>query len=153
MDSREWIKLINLVPQQQRELLTLMTLAGTEIALQAVVRIEEHYTVVRGRISGTNDQDHIYFIPFDQISYAGFTRPVPVRIIAGMYGEVVESPTAAPPPSSVPIAAAPEAEPEPPPPENVNPAGQESSPSKDPSKARIPKASLLERIRARTSQT
>jgi mannose-6-phosphate isomerase-like protein (cupin superfamily) len=87
VDNAEWVKLISRVPEAHREILTLMMRSGTEIALQTVLRTDDHFVVVRGRLSGTTDQDRIFFVPYDQIVYAGFTRPVPLPIIAGMFGE------------------------------------------------------------------
>jgi hypothetical protein len=151
MQSSEWAELIKRVPEQQREILTFMTRAGTEIALQSVLRVDEHYVVARGRLSGTTDQDRTFFIPYDQIVYLGFTRPVPSSMLARMYGDETVAKAVAAAPIQTP-AAQPEL-----PPSATTPAQPASEPvvpesrPKSESKIRISKATLLERIRAHTS--
>ncbi len=141
MDNRGWIKLIEQIPTELQELLTLTTQGGVEISLQTVARVEEDHLVVRGRLSGTNDTDRIFMIPYDRIDYAGFQRTLAPATIGKIYGEVVPeaaSVAAAPPPEPEPAPAPVVVEPPPPPP-----------PPKTPTKPKIGKSELLKRIRQR----
>jgi hypothetical protein len=140
MDSSGWIKLIRQIPTELQELLTLTTQSGVEISLQAVARVEDDHLVVRGRLSGTNDQDRLFLIPYDRIVYAGFQRTLSPATIGKIYGEVVaEAPRVAVEPTPEPESATVVVEPPPPP----------SASPKTPTKPKIGKSELLKRIRQR----
>src|SRR5262249_53533130 len=55
MQSRTWISLLNRIPQELQDFLVLVTSIGTEISIQSILRIEEEYIVLRGRLAGTTD--------------------------------------------------------------------------------------------------
>ena len=68
----------------------LLTSIGTEIAIQGILRMEEEYLVLRGRVAGTTDSGRVFFVPYDQINFVAFQKPVKEREVYAMYGE--ESP-------------------------------------------------------------
>ena len=149
MQSSAWIALLQQVPVSYHDKLALVTVAGTEIAINSLVRLEEEYLLFRGRLSGTTDTGRAFFLPYDQINYLGFQHPIPEAELRAIYGETVE---AAPPPAVTPV---PETEEAP-----VAAADVTASPPKQtppPELARTPlrpsvlgKNSILERLRART---
>lgn len=90
MQASSWKALLRLIPPSQRENLLLTTANGREIAIQGVVRVEEEYLVVRGRITGTSEVGGgFYFVPYEQITYLGFMRPVQEAEVLGMFGQAV----------------------------------------------------------------
>ena len=52
MDNQAWRDLIGLVPQKQHNKLVIMTYVGVEILVQDLVRVQEDYLVIRGRLAG-----------------------------------------------------------------------------------------------------
>lgn len=54
----------------------LVTASGTEIALQGFLRIESEFVVVKGRLSGSQEQGRVFFIPYAQIDYFGTSKPI-----------------------------------------------------------------------------
>jgi hypothetical protein len=147
MDSTAWSNLIRQIPADLQELLTVTTQAGVEISLQSVMRIEDKYVVLRGRLAGTNDQDKIFIVPYDGIVYAGFQRPISASAIGRIYGEgVPEPPPVVETPAPEPVTPEPVAECAP------TPVTPPPAP-KAATKPKIAKAELLERLRARNVTT
>jgi hypothetical protein len=155
MQSSAWIALLRRIPPDQQHTLAIMTTVGIEINLQAILRVEGDYVVIRGRLAGTTDTGRVFFVPFSQINYLGFNREVGEAQITALYGEgpavevaqpkseaVTPAPAAAEPAASNPTpppAAPPPPEPGPPP-----------EPRSSPGSLKIPrKSGLLERLRAR----
>jgi hypothetical protein len=167
MQSGGWIALLRLVPPAQQGNLVLTTTCGSEIAIQGVVRTEPDYMVVRGRLTGTTEGGGFFFLPYDQIHFMGFLKPLKEADIRAMFGEKAfqeisrqethdEAPAPADaepvPPPEVPAPAAPA-----PPPAKTGdsavpprPAGL-ASPELRPGTTN--KAALLERLRSRRSDS
>lgn len=87
MQGPEWIRMFRHIPPAQQDSLVLMTAAGIEIALQTIVRLEESYLVVRGRMAGTTDTGRLFFVPYDQITYVGIQKMVAEAEIQALLGE------------------------------------------------------------------
>ena len=155
MQSSVWINLFRRIPPDQHDTLAIVTSVGIEINIQDLLRIEEDHLVIRGRLAGTTDSGRVFFIPYSQINYLGFTKEVKVAQIMAIYGEPVPAEMAVPKveaASAIADAAEEEVTPEsddavpvPPPPEPPPPAEVPK-----PGQFKIPrKSGLLERLRAR----
>src|SRR5262245_58990547 len=110
MHSAPWIALLRRIPPALHDSLAVMTTVGTEITIQAFVRVEEEYLVIRGRLAGTTDTGRVFFVPFDQINYLGFTREVKEPEILALYDEPEAGASLAPPPTPVDAPTPPPAE-------------------------------------------
>jgi hypothetical protein len=149
MQSAAWIGLLKRFPPAQQDSLMLLTTIGTEITIQAFLRLEEEYLVFRGRVAGTTDTGRVFFIPYDQINYLGFHKAVKEADVYALYGE--EPPLAVPPPpvEEAVACAAPLPETSPVPAAAAEPA----SPPEPPAEKQPSKVVLLERLRARIAAT
>lgn len=170
MQNSAWIALLRLIPPAQQDNVVLTTSNNTDIAVQAVLRAETDYLVIRGRQTGTTEGGGFFFLPYDQIVYLGFQRPWKEAEIRAMFGEIVapaktEADQSAPLAESAaandePAAATSPAELAPPPTPEVKKPGGDSSPAARPDKRSGPsaqpsstnKAALLEKLRSRRSE-
>ena len=75
-----------------------MTVNGTEVTIQNIIRMEMDYVVVRGRLAGSSDAGRVFFVPYDQIHLVGFQKEVKEPVIRAFFGEG----QAAPAPSAAP---------------------------------------------------
>ncbi len=108
MHNGGWEALLRHIPTEQQSKYMLVTVSGTEIAISGFLRIEKELVIVKGRLSGSQEQGRIFFVPYSQIDYFGtsqitkdsefaevfdsFHFPEPVSAAAPNYA-------AAPPPS------------------------------------------------------
>jgi hypothetical protein len=85
MHSSSWITLLRTIPSQQYDNLVVTTSSGVELMMQALIRTEEEYLVLRGRLSGSTDAGRIFFVPYDQINFINFINPVKEAEINAFY--------------------------------------------------------------------
>jgi hypothetical protein len=76
MQIEVWKTLLRRVPSDQTDNLMVMTAQGTEINVQALLRMEEDYMVLRGRLAGTNEAGRIFIVPYAHLDHMGFQRPL-----------------------------------------------------------------------------
>ncbi len=156
MQNSAWAALLRHIPSEIHHNLMLVTASGTEIAIQAILRVDHEFMALKGRLAGSQDAGRLFLIAYNQIDYFGFQQPVkesefhewfdglempapaaePVaeELVAEVEPEPEPVPEAAPAPPATPAAATPPV-PEAPPP--VSP----TSP--------VVKSAVLERFRAR----
>lgn len=71
--------------------LTVLTLRnGGTITLEALIRTEAEYMVVRGREGGTTDEGRAFFVPYEDVVYIKLDRMTRANQLRRMYGEKVE---------------------------------------------------------------
>src|SRR5690348_192444 len=76
MQSCAWVALLRHIPVEQHHHYMLVTVSGTEIAIQGLLRIEQECVVLKGRLSGSQEAGRIFFVPYAQIDYFGTLQPV-----------------------------------------------------------------------------
>ncbi len=142
MQAAVWKSFLARVPPEYRGSLMAMTAAGMEINIQAILREEEDFLVVRGRLAGTTDTIRVLFLPFEGLDHMGFYKEMsPAQVTAILDGKpvVAPPPEGAAAPAPEPIAAV-TLVPEPPPPEVPNSRPRVRLPSK---------SEIIERLRLR----
>jgi len=144
MNHSRWADLLRLVYARQRHNMMVMTSGPLEIAIQDILRMEEEYLVIRGRMAGTNNDGRIFFVPYDQLIYVGLQKPVKPGDVVALYDSTL-------PVEIQPVAESAEAavEPETDPADEPNPAAPPGTPHGTTPTASPKRAELLERIRAR----
>ncbi|MEI7855788.1 MAG: hypothetical protein WCJ06_18935 [Planctomycetota bacterium] len=75
MTTSAWLQLLPNLPQSWKESLVVKTISGTELSVQSIVRIDEQFVVIRGRVAGTTEQGQVYFVPTDRIETICIQRP------------------------------------------------------------------------------
>ncbi len=76
MPSAAWARLLRLVPPKDQDDLMLLTSNRTEFAVQAILRLDPDFLIIKGRLAGSQDQGRVFFIPYEQIDHIGFYRAV-----------------------------------------------------------------------------
>src|SRR5947209_1456105 len=146
MQSSVWALLLRQVPAEQHHTLMLVTSGHTEIAIQAILRIDHQFLAIKGRLAGSQDSGRVFFIPFTHIDYLGFQQPVKESEFQEMFGGLdIPAPyeAAAPAPAEAPRPV-PALAPEPTPAPAANGANGVARPP-------TPiKSAVLERFRARS---
>jgi hypothetical protein len=157
MQNAAWMALWRRLPPDQHDQLMVVTAIGTEIAIQNVLRIEEDFVVIRGRLAGSSDTGRVFFVPYNQINYAGFQRAVKEEEFDALFGENAPqgaAEAAAREPSSAVQPTGPKT-PLPPAKSNGSPTGGLTATDRPRNSNRPPlplKSELLERLRSRSHQ-
>lgn len=109
----------------------LQTINRTEIAVQAILRFDADFLIIKGRLAGSQEAGRVFFIPYEQIDHIGFYRAVKEADFNEMFAglDVPEAPVASATPDSTVVDA----------------NGSKASPPL--------KSAVLERFRSRSSAT
>jgi hypothetical protein len=106
----------------------LQTNNRTEIAIQSILKFDDDFLVIKGRLAGSQEAGRVFFIPFEQIDHVGFYRAIKDTEFNEMFAGLDAPPAPAP----------------------TDPAVGDANGSKPP----LPlKSSVLERFRSRSSVT
>ncbi len=68
MQNPEWIALFRRFPSELHSQLMLVLTNRTEIAVEAICRLEPTFIAVRGRMGGTTESGLLFMLPYDQLS-------------------------------------------------------------------------------------
>jgi hypothetical protein len=146
MRSASWAALLRHIPEELYNQLVIVTTGGTEIAVGGLLRVDRELVVLKGRLAGSEAGGRALFVPYSQIDYIGFQRPLKESEFHEIFGDLA-FPTEGEPQPVAPSQALPEPVPAEPPPEA--PAGPGARPASCP---RLPiKSAVLERFRQRTA--
>jgi hypothetical protein len=91
MQSDTWKTLLEKVPADYHHNLLVVTSVGLEVSVQTILRKEDEYLVVRGRLAGTTDTGRLFFIPYDQINLVCIQKPMRAAEVSAMFGEPVDT--------------------------------------------------------------
>lgn len=116
MKSSTWVALLQMLPPEQYNKLMFVTTAGIEIALQTILRIDQEFVAIKGRLAGSQDAGRVFFLPFSRLEYLGFQYAVKETEFQEMFGNLViddapagEIPAGAVPPAGPALPGAPAA--------------------------------------------
>ncbi len=99
MHGNAWASLLQHIPAELHDQLVLVTVGGTEIALNTILRIDHEFLAFKGRLAASQDQGRLFFLPYQNIDYIGFQREVKDEKYHEVFGalDVPAPPTALPP--------------------------------------------------------
>lgn len=153
MHGEAWMSLLRKIPRNLHDTLMLLTTIGTEFSIQQIVRMEDDFLVIRGRLAGSSDAGRAFFIPYDQINYLGFSRAMQENQLNAFFsdapvGGFADASTVA---AAEAAANARDLEPKPEEPAPLQPAAveEQETPKPEAKPVLADKAALLEKLRAR----
>ncbi|HMP01240.1 MAG TPA: hypothetical protein PKD86_12145 [Gemmatales bacterium] len=89
MTIEQYIKLFKSLPEAETEMLIVAMKNGMEVAVQRIMRFEEHYMLVRGRLGGTDQGNLIFLIDYDNITFAYFSRVIEDYRVQEIFGDLI----------------------------------------------------------------
>src|SRR5262249_29685037 len=111
MQNSAWEALLRHVPPEQHNQFMLVTISGTEITIQSLLRIEQEFVALKGRLAGSQDAGRLFFIPYASIDYFGTGQSMKESEFNEVFGSLV-LPEAAPAPVEPSVLASAPARPE-----------------------------------------
>ena len=97
MLNASWATLLRQIPADQHNQLMLHTANGTNITIQSLLRIDFEFVILKGRLSGSQDQGRLFIIPYTNIDYFAFNRLVKDDEYTALFASVVIPDPDAPP--------------------------------------------------------
>ena len=79
MQSAEWVGMLRLVPEAERTKLVIVLVNGTELCVDTIIRYEDAFVVMRGRVGGQVEEARGFFVPYDQMLYIRLDRIMKVE--------------------------------------------------------------------------
>jgi hypothetical protein len=105
MLARTWIALFRHIPPDQHPRFSLVTVNGTEISIQLILRLEADFVIIKGRLSGSQESGRVFFIPYASIDTFSFTNPVRETDVAELFDSLkFDEPVPIPAPEPSPVA-------------------------------------------------
>jgi hypothetical protein len=83
------IDMLARIPEVDLPKVVLILSVGVSVNIDAVLRKEKEYLVVRGREAGSNDEGRGFFIPYEQIALLKIERGMRLNDFRAMYGEAL----------------------------------------------------------------
>src|SRR3954453_2418727 len=113
MQNSAWVALLRHIPAEQHNQFSLVTVSGTEITVQSLLRIEQEFVAMKGRLAGSQDAGRVFFIPYANIDYFGTSKPIKDSDFNDLFGSLTlpGATCPLPPPPPPPVAAAAPADP------------------------------------------
>src|SRR5687768_10997312 len=103
--NEAWISLIHRIPGNLHETVVLGMRTGIELVMQKLLRLEPDFILMRGRVSGTQDNARILMVPYCELSYVALTRALKDPEVEAIFGK-----STPPHVAEMPIAGSPAAE-------------------------------------------
>jgi hypothetical protein len=89
MTVEQYIQFFKSLPEAETEMLMIALNNGMEVAVQRIMRYEDHYMVVRGRLGGTEEGDLIFIIDYSNITFVYFLRVLDDARVQSIFGEII----------------------------------------------------------------
>ncbi len=85
----DWPKFFQDLPETERELVIVVLKSGAEVAVARMLKFFETFMVIRGRLGGTDNEGHIFCLPYSQIEFVLFSRVQPDEMVVNMFGDII----------------------------------------------------------------
>ena len=76
MDNLAWVAILRHIPADKLNGFTIILEGNIEITLQSLVRLDDEFAVVKGRLSGSQDAGRVFFFPYNRIINLGTLNPI-----------------------------------------------------------------------------
>ena len=73
----KWIDLLNRIPANLHDSLAFGLVTGGEVVVQQVIRMENDFVVVRGRMAGSTAEGRVLIVPYSHMTMLAFNKPMP----------------------------------------------------------------------------
>jgi hypothetical protein len=88
--EKVWPQVIREIPEEYYDKLVVMVGTGAELVLQGIIRMDDEFLIVRGRMAGSSDDGRVLVIPYGQITYLGFNKWMAEEEVKGIFGREPE---------------------------------------------------------------
>ena len=72
----KWIDLLHRIPANLHDSLAFGLVTGGEVVVQQVIRMENDFVVVRGRMAGSTAEGRVLIVPYSHMTMLAFNKPM-----------------------------------------------------------------------------
>jgi hypothetical protein len=88
MDANQaWIAVFRRIPGNLHDGLTIGLRSGVEIAIQAILKLEPDFIIMRGRLTGTQEGGKILMMPYAEMTVLSITRAMKDEEVEAIFGK------------------------------------------------------------------
>jgi hypothetical protein len=91
MQGELWQAVLRRIPAAKHDSLIVVTASGVELMVNKILRVDEHYLLLRARLAGATDSGRIIVLPYEQIENVAFGKILPEAEIQSMFGALEEA--------------------------------------------------------------
>lgn len=86
MQGTSWIEFFRRVPVNLHDCLALTVTTGAEIVIQRIIKLEDDFAIMRGRMAGTQDGGRVVVIPYTQLVSVALNRRMTDAEVQAVFG-------------------------------------------------------------------
>src|SRR5947207_1693361 len=87
MQGSDWIALLRRIPAELHNTLALGLVTGAEVVVQQVIRLEENFVIVRGRMAGSTAEGRIMAVPYAHMTLVAITKRMSEPEVQKLFGQ------------------------------------------------------------------
>jgi hypothetical protein len=91
MQGFSWISLFERIPAKFHDTLALTLVTGAEIMMQSILRLEQDFAILRGRMAGSTDAGRVIVLPYNQIVNLAFVKRMLEADVKAIFGDIMVS--------------------------------------------------------------
>ena len=105
MQGSAWIDLLRRIPVELHDALAFGLVTGEEVVVQQLLKLEDDFVIVRGRMAGTTVEGRVMMVPYAHMALAAFNKSLPESEIQAIFSKTAEAATEVRPPveSALPV--------------------------------------------------
>lgn len=86
MQGSDWINLLRRIPANLHNELALGLVTGGEVVVQQLIRMENDFVIVRGRMSGSTAEGRVMIVPYSHMTLLALNKPMPETEVQAIFG-------------------------------------------------------------------
>jgi hypothetical protein len=142
MQGSLWINLLRRIPAELHNSLALGLVTGEEVVVQQLIKMDNEFVIVRGRMAGSTAEGRVMVVPYTHLAMIALNKQIQEAEVQAIFGQAAAtSKSNLPPPAPPPVEA------------NATPLPKALTPTPGQPKAAPPsKSMLLARLRERLAE-
>ena len=101
MQGSLWINLLRRIPAELHNSLALGLVTGEEVVVQQLIKMDNDFVIVRGRMAGSTAEGRVMVVPYSHMALIALNKQIQEAEVQAIFGQAAPSqpslPTPAPP--------------------------------------------------------
>ena len=87
MQGSAWINLLQRIPSSHHDAIALGLVTGAEVVVQQMIRMEQDFVIIKGRMSGSTAEGRIMMVPYSHLTLVAFSRLMTEPEVQEIFGQ------------------------------------------------------------------